>query len=116
MIQTPPPPQFWASKLSLTYYKMTKLRLVQIEANLVSESNTIVIAYTLYRHLQQYCSHPLNCRRHFKVHLQWKISTIKDRKHCEKGRNYLLQTTSLFLNFFFYSYITLVCQEAVLGG
>ena len=26
--------------------------------NLMGESNTVVSAYTLYRHLQQYCSHP----------------------------------------------------------
>ena len=25
-----------------------------------------------------------NCRRHFQVHLKWKISTMKGRKHCEK--------------------------------
>ena len=27
----------------------------------MGESNTIVSAYTLYRHLQQYCSHPSIC-------------------------------------------------------
>ena len=32
-----------------------------------------------------------NCRRHFKVHLEWKISTIYGRKHCEKRRNRLLR-------------------------
>ena len=26
----------------------------------MGESNTVVSAYTLYRHLQQYCSHPSN--------------------------------------------------------
>ena len=26
------------------------------------ESNTVVSAYTLYRHLQQYCSHPSICQ------------------------------------------------------
>ena len=25
-----------------------------------------------------------NCRRHLKVHLRWKISTILGRKHCEE--------------------------------
>ena len=25
----------------------------------MGESNTVVSAYTMYRHLQQYCSHPL---------------------------------------------------------
>ena len=25
---------------------------------LIGESNTVVSAYTMYRHLQQYCSHP----------------------------------------------------------
>ena len=29
--------------------------------NLMGESNTVVSAYTLYRHLQQYSSHPLIC-------------------------------------------------------
>ena len=27
----------------------------------MGESNTVVSAYTLYGHLQQYCSHPLVC-------------------------------------------------------
>ena len=27
----------------------------------MGESNTVVSAYTLYRHLQQYCSHPSIC-------------------------------------------------------
>ena len=27
----------------------------------MGESNTVASAYTLYRHLQQYCSHPSNC-------------------------------------------------------
>ena len=27
----------------------------------MGESDTVVSAYTLYRHLQQYCSHPSNC-------------------------------------------------------
>ena len=30
----------------------------------MGESNTVVSAYTLYRHLQQYCSHPLICAQH----------------------------------------------------
>ena len=29
---------------------------------LMGESNTVVSAYTMYRHLQQYYSHPLICR------------------------------------------------------
>ena len=28
---------------------------------MIGESNTIVSAYTLYRDLQQYCSHPSKC-------------------------------------------------------
>ena len=27
----------------------------------MDESNTVVSAYTMYRHLQQYCSHPSEC-------------------------------------------------------
>ena len=42
----------------------------------------------------------INCRRHFKVHLKWKISTIKGRKHCEKRGNCLLQAISPFLTMF----------------
>ena len=30
----------------------------------MGESNTVVSAYTLYRHLQQYCSHPSICRKY----------------------------------------------------
>ena len=30
---------------------------------LMGESNTVVSAYTTYRHLQQYCSHPPICRQ-----------------------------------------------------
>ena len=41
-----------------------------------------------------------NCRQHFKVHLKWKINTIKARKHCEKRRNCLLQAISPFLTRF----------------
>ena len=29
----------------------------------MGESNTVVSAYTLYRHLQQYCSHPSICAK-----------------------------------------------------
>ena len=29
----------------------------------IGDSNTVVRAYTLYRHLQQYCSHPSICAR-----------------------------------------------------
>ena len=41
-----------------------------------------------------------NCRRHFKVNLKWKISTIQGRKHCEKRKNCLLQAISPFLTMF----------------
>ena len=27
----------------------------------MGESNSVISAYTLYRHLQQYCFHPLTC-------------------------------------------------------
>ena len=36
--------------------------LNQVESNLMGECNTIVNAYTLYRHLQQYCTHLSICR------------------------------------------------------
>ena len=42
------PPQFWFSNNGLK------------KNILLNESNTVVSAYTLYRHLQQYCSHPSN--------------------------------------------------------
>ena len=35
-----------------------KLDLVTYTA--IGKSNTVVSAYTVYRHLQQYCSHPWN--------------------------------------------------------
>ena len=41
-----------------------------------------------------------NCRRHFKVHLKWKINIIYGRKHCEKRRNFLLQAVFPFLTMF----------------
>ena len=39
----------------------------------MGESNTVVSAYTTYRHLQQYCSHPtINKQRYPKAkHLCW---------------------------------------------
>ena len=36
--------------------------------NLMGESNTVVSAYTTYRHLQQYCSHPWRCSLNTDVH------------------------------------------------
>ena len=41
---------------------------------------------------------------------------IMGRKHCEKRRNCLLQAISPFLTINFHSYISLVCQNAVLCG
>ena len=41
-----------------------------------------------------------NSRRHFKVHLKWKISIKYGRKHCVKRRNCLLQVISPFLTMF----------------
>ena len=41
-----------------------------------------------------------NCRRHFKGHLQRKMSAMLGRKHCEKRRNCLLQAISPFLTMF----------------
>ena len=29
----------------------------------MDESNTVLSAYTMYRHLQQYCSHPSICEK-----------------------------------------------------
>ena len=78
--------------VALTHYQTTgpKFRLVQIETN---------------------------CRRHFKVYLKWKISTIHARKHCEKRRNCLLQAISPFLTMFFTAiYLSLVRQNEVLCG
>ena len=54
-----------------------------------------------------------NCRRHFKVHLKWKINTIQGRKHCEKRRNCLLQAISPFLTMFSTA-ISSECQNVVL--
>ena len=36
-----------------------------LNSNSMGESNTVVSANTLYRHLQQYCSHPSLCKRKF---------------------------------------------------
>ena len=41
-----------------------------------------------------------SCRKHFKVHLELKISAIYGRKHCEKRRNCLLQAISPFIRMF----------------
>ena len=51
------------------------------EYNSMGESNTLVSAYTLYRHLQQYCSHPsiYHCLKDCNVsgtHLQMKFNLI----------------------------------------
>ena len=44
-------PSFSVIPFQLRYYK---------KYNSMDESNTVVSAYTMYRHLQQYCSHPSN--------------------------------------------------------
>ena len=52
------------------------------------------------------------------MYFKWKIHTIYYRKHCEKRRNCLLHVhvVSPFSHNVFYSYISLVCQHAVLWG
>ena len=50
------------------------------------------------------------------MHLKWKITTIKGRKHCEKRRNCLLQAISPFLAVLFTAFISLVCQNEALCG
>ena len=57
------------------------------------------------------------CRRHFKVHLKWKMSAISGRKHCEKRRNFLLQAFFPFLTKFSTELsISLVHQNTALSG
>ena len=41
--------------------KFLYLAYLNLEIMSMGESNTVVSAYTSYRHLQQYCSHPLMC-------------------------------------------------------
>ena len=53
--------------------------------------------------------------RYSKVHLKWKISVIKGRKHFEKRRNCLLHTFSPFLTMFSTAVISLVRQNTTNG-
>ena len=39
----------------------------------MGESNTVVTAYTLYRHLQQYCSHPVINTTCFPLHGDYEL-------------------------------------------
>ena len=43
----------------------------------MGESNTVVSAYTLYRHLQQYCSHP-------SIYVQMSYTMKGDLMHLQK--------------------------------
>ena len=45
--------------LSLSSTLETILTEIMLQIMLMGESNNVVSAYTLYRHLKQYCSHPL---------------------------------------------------------
>ena len=45
--------------INLSYYIGTDYTYLLLELISMGESNTVVSAYTMYRHLQLYCSHPL---------------------------------------------------------
>ena len=79
--------------------------------------NTIWSAYTLYRHLEQYCAHPKRltlsqmtnftlfqierlCRWQFQIWWKWQKVLQNGRKHCGKRRNGLLWAISPFLTVF----------------
>ena len=51
--------EFVFDKVESIVDKKRKYRLPEFIS--MGESNTVVNAYTLYRHLQQYCSHPSIC-------------------------------------------------------
>ena len=53
----------------------------------MGESNTIVSAYTSYRHLQQYCSYPSICT------VDMALSLIPKRElHCQENRTGNIET------------------------
>ena len=68
----------------------------------MDESNTAVSAYTLYRHLQQYCSHPSICRKYTKDGCndsaglgQALQSIVKQRKMVVVYKHFLLSYNGL---------------------
>ena len=46
----------------MSYKPSTEPMRHTLDHNSMGDSNTVVSAYTMYRHLQQYCSHPSICR------------------------------------------------------
>ena len=79
------------------------------DAKSMGESITVVNAYTLYRHLQQYCFHPSNC--------DWNIGIClgKGRKHCGQRRKCCLPAFSPFHRMFSKSFFKVVKSLHCMG-
>ena len=59
----------------------------------MDESNTVVSAYTLYRHLQQYCSHPSTNRLSITIKMVSTPCSLIFGFHCPMFRRFSYKTT-----------------------
>ena len=60
----------------------------------MGESNTVVSAYTMYRHLQQYCSHPsISAWIEICIRSQTALKNFQQLSFLHNSINYILHLT-----------------------